>query len=248
MGWRRHMKSNVTDWLTKGDRTVSLDENFLMLFGNPYLFQEGNVSSLFSEIEPSGTFYRASHKGQAFSYCHPLFGAPMVAMYTEILAELGVRNIVACGYVGGLGAGMEIGSYAIPTAATGLDGCTKERFPQHASFEGSAAVVGALQDLMGESGARFQSGKIVSIDALMLENDRMIQDFREQGFQAIDLETACLYSLGAHLGMQVASLHIVSDNPVRKWIDPGRHHEASFGEQVKVALEALGSIAGRSNA
>lgn len=29
----------------------------------------------------------------------------MVAMYTEILAELGVENIVACGYVGGLGAG-----------------------------------------------------------------------------------------------------------------------------------------------
>ena len=55
---------------------------------------------------------------------------------------------------------------------------------------------------MEESGAQFQSGKIVSIDALMLEDDRMIQNFKEQGFQAVDLETACLYSLGAHLGMQ----------------------------------------------
>ena len=78
------MKSNVLNWLTKGAKTVSLDKNFLMLFGNPYLFQEENFRSLFSQISPSGTFYRATYQGQALSYCHPLFGAPMVAMYTEM--------------------------------------------------------------------------------------------------------------------------------------------------------------------
>lgn len=227
---------------------MSLDKNFLMLFGNPYLFQEENFRSLFSQILPSGTFYRATYQGQALSYCHPLFGAPMVAMYTEILAELGIKNIVACGYVGGLGTNMDIGSYMISSAATGLDGCTKERFPQHTSFEASSVVTAALQNLMEESGAQFQSGKIVSIDALMLEDDRMIQNFKEQGFQAVDLETACLYSLGAHLGMQVASLHIVSDNPAQKLIDHGKYHEASFAEQMKVALGALDYISTRSNA
>ena len=172
----------------------------------------------------------------------------MVAMYTEVLPELGVENIVACGYVGGLGANMDIGSYMIASAATGLDGCTRERFPEHTSFEASAAVTAALRKVMEKSGAQSRSGKIVSIDALMLEDDRMIEDFVNRGFQAVDLETACLYSLGAHLGMQVASLHIVSDSPARKLIDRARHHEASFAEQVKVAVAALGHVSAGSNA
>ena len=130
MDWRKHMKRNVLNWLTKGDNSMRLDENFLMLFGNPYLFQEHNFRTLFSRVSSAGVFYRGVFQGQALSFCHPLFGAP-------------------------------------------------------------------------------------SIDALMLEDDRMIEDFVERGFQAVDLETACLYSLGAHLGMQVASLHIVSDNPAQ---------------------------------
>ena len=226
MDWRKHMKRNVLNWLTKGDNSMRLDENFLMLFGNPYLFQEHNFRTLFSRVSSAGVFYRGVFQGQALSFCHPLFGAPMVAMYTEILAELGVENIVACGYVGGLGANMDIGSYMIASAATGLDGCTQERFPERTSFEASAIVTAALQNVVEESGAQCRSGKIVSIDALMLEDDRMIEDFVERGFQAVDLETACLYSLGAHLGMQVASLHIVSDNPAQKLIDHGRYREA----------------------
>ena len=39
---------------------------------------------------------------------------------------------------------MDIGSYMISSAATGLDGCTKERFPQHTSFEASSVVTAAL--------------------------------------------------------------------------------------------------------
>ena len=194
MDWREHMKRNVLNWLTKGDDTMRLDKNFLMLFGNPYLFQEDDFRTLFSRTSSSGIFYRGVCEGQALSYCHPLFGAPMVAMYTEILAELGVENVVACGYVGGLGTNMEIGSYMIASAATGLDGCTKERFPGRTSFEASAVVTAALKKVMAESGAQSRSGKIVSIDALMLEDDRMIEDFVGRGFGAVDLETACLYS------------------------------------------------------
>ena len=248
MDWREHMKGNVLDWLTKGDRTMRLDANFLMLFGNPYLFQEEKFRALFSRVSSCGTFYRGVCQGQALSFCHPLFGAPMVAMVTEILAELGVETIVACGYVGGLGADADIGSYLIPASATGLDGCTRARFPEHASFEASAVVTAALKKAVDESGAQSRSGNVVSIDALLLEDDRMIGDFVARGCHAVDLETACLYSLGAHLGIRVAGLHIVSDHPAGKLVDRARVHEAVFAEQVTLAVAALGHMAAASDA
>lgn len=76
----------------------------------------------------------------------------------------------------------------IASAATGLDGCTRERFPEHTSFDASAIVTAALQKAIEDSRAQSRSGEIVSIDALMLEDDRMIEDFVEQDFQAVDLE------------------------------------------------------------
>ena len=45
-------------------------------------------------------------------------------MYTDAVARLGVKRIVACGYVGGITPDLEIGSYVICSAAVGLDGCT----------------------------------------------------------------------------------------------------------------------------
>jgi uridine phosphorylase len=233
------MRENVLNWVTKGDKTIRLDANFLMLFGNPYLFQEAKFTALFSGVSRAGLFYRATYKGHNISYCYPLFGAPMVAMYTEALSELGVRNIIACGYVGGLGEYMDIGSYVIPLSATGRDGCTRAYFPRHASFAASAFLSNELAEALSESRAKSQAGPIVSIDALMLEDDRMIQEFKEQGYLAIDLETACLYGLGAHLGLEVSSIHIVSDNPTHRLIDQERFHEASFVEQIEIASSAL---------
>ena len=43
--WREHMMDNVLSWLTKGE-SVRLDDDFLMLLGNPSLFQCDTLSSL----------------------------------------------------------------------------------------------------------------------------------------------------------------------------------------------------------
>ena len=96
MNWQEHMKQNAKNWLTRNNNDVVLDANFLMLFGNPYLFQQESFDSLFSNISQAGVFNRAKYKGSPVSYCYPLFGAPAVAMYVEVLSQLGVKNIVGC--------------------------------------------------------------------------------------------------------------------------------------------------------
>ena len=73
----------------------------------------------------------------------------------------------------------------------------------------------------------------------MLEDDAMINDFQDKGYLAVDLETACLNAVGTGLGLQVASIHIVSDSLGQNEVDIALSHEASFFERVEIAIHAL---------
>src|SRR5262245_59219173 len=95
--WRAHMRDNAINWLTRGDRTIALNPCFLMLFGNPHLFQSSEFDDLLTDHRTAGVFGSGCMAGQPISYCKPLFGAPAVAMYGEVAAVLGAERMVACG-------------------------------------------------------------------------------------------------------------------------------------------------------
>ena len=239
MDWQDHMKQVAVNWLSKGDLNISLEPEMLMLFGNPDLFQEDRLTALFECITPVGVFYRGVSQDRTLTYCRPLFGAPIVAMYVEVAALLGVRKIVACGYVGGVAKDINVGSYVIPSSAYGLDGCTRSYSPETTVARSSESLTSRLCRISDARGASYAVGPIVSIDTPMLESDAMISDFGSRGYRAIDLETACLYAVGTRLGLEVAAIHIVSDSPGQKEADDDLHHEASFAEQVEIAIDGL---------
>ena len=239
MDWQDHMKQVAVNWLSRGDLNISLEPDMLMLFGNPDLFQEDRLTSLLECVAPVGVFYRGVSKGRALTYCRPLFGAPIVAMYMEVAALLGVRKIVACGYVGGVAEDIDVGSSVIPSSAYGLDGCTRNYSPENTLVRSSESLTSRLCRISDARGARYAMGPIVSIDTPMLESDAMISEFDNSGYCAIDLETACLYAVGTRLGLEVAAIHIVSDSPGQKEVDEELHHEASFAEQVEIAIDGL---------
>lgn len=232
------MMDNVLSWLSKGE-TFRLDEGFLMLLGNPSLFQRDELKALLERERRSGVFHQAWFRGYRVSFCPPLFGASAVAMYTEAIARMGVKRIVACGYVGGIAPDLEIGSYVICSAAVGLDGCTAGYGMSGKQVEGSRSLSERLGQLLARRSAKYGSGTVVSIDNLMMEDDDMIRGFSERGYAAVDLETACLFALGEILDLEVAAFHIVSDHPQRKKLDSGQYHEASFAQQMEIALNSL---------
>jgi purine-nucleoside phosphorylase len=239
MNWKEHMRDNVRNWLLQDKLEAKLNKNFLLLFGNPYLFQRNKFMSLFDSFEKVGLFYNATHEGNTVSFTEPVFGGPMTSMYVELLPDLGVENIIACGYVGGLTEKAEIGSYVIPTSACAMDGSTRSYYPSRKRFHSTEWLNQIIRDILHERSAKYEHGPIISIDALLVEDDAMVEDYMQKGFCAIDLETACFYALGSRLGLNVAAIHIVTDNPVAKKIDPEKFHEASFVEQIQIALEAL---------
>ena len=63
---------------------------------------------------------------------------------------------------------------------------------------------------------------------------------REQFTRLFDhYQPACVFSLASGTGVRTAAIHIVCDNPARKDIDDTCRHEASFVEQVQVAVDVL---------
>ncbi len=239
MDWQDHMKQVAVNWLSKGDPNISLEPEMLMLFGNPDLFQEEQLLGLFGSVTPVGVFCRGTYEGRTLTYCRPLFGAPIVAMYAEVAALLGVKKVIACGYVGGVLKDIDVGSYVIPSGAYGFDGCTRNYTADEPFTASSESLTSSLSRVSDRNGARYAVGPIASIDTPMLENDAMIRDFERKGYLAVDLETACLYAVGAQLGLEVAGIHIVSDSPERKDVDKELRHEASFIEQVEIAIQGL---------
>ena len=238
MDWQDHMKRVAVNWLSKGDLSISMEPKMLMLFGNPDLLNEDQLLSRFESVAPVGVLYRGIYSGKAPTLCRPLFGAPIVAMYLEVAVLLGVKKIVACGYVGGVLRDIDVGSYVILSSAYGLDGCTQNYSPKDPCCLSSESLTSRLCQFSNLRGARYAVGSMVSIDTPMLEDDAMISDFKNKGYLAVDLGTACLYAVGTRLGLEVASIHIVSDSPGQKEEDKGLLHEASFAEQVDIALHA----------
>ena len=104
----------------------------------------------------------------------------------------------------------------VPSGAYGLDGCTRNYSPEDSFSPSSESLTSRLCRLSDRRGSRYAVGPIVSIDTPLLENDEMIRDFENKGYFAVDLENACLYVVGTRLGLQVASIHIVSDSPKTK--------------------------------
>ena len=158
MDWQDHMKKVAVNWLSKGDASISLEPEMLMLFGNPDLFQEDRLTSLFDCVTSLGVFYRGVSRDRALTYCRPLFGAPIVAMYVEVAALLGVRKIVACGYVGGVAKDIDVGSYVIPSSAYGLDGCTRNYSPEAILARSNECLTSRLCRISDLRGAQVRSG------------------------------------------------------------------------------------------
>ncbi|MCC7408339.1 MAG: hypothetical protein IT442_09715 [Phycisphaeraceae bacterium] len=210
-----------------------------MLLGNPYLFQREQFTCLFDDYQTTGLFAIGTRDGRRVGICPPVFGSPMAAMYLEVLCMLGVRRIIACGYVGGLLAEAAIGSYGVPNCAIAFDGTSRAYSPTTCISHCDPALAQALVAESDRRGAQTCQGTIASIDALLLESDAMIADLQGQKCNMIDLETACLFTLATQSGVRTAAIHIVSDNPASKQIDDSRRHETSFAEQVRIAAHAL---------
>lgn len=254
MGWREHIRELGYRWLLGGRPPGCLPPALLMLLGNPDRYRQAEVEALLGTPRREGVFLVGSVGGEPVAFTTPRFGGPATAMYLEIAAMAGVRRVVALGLTGGLRPETVVGTAFVAREALGLDGTSLAyqhgtAIPIQLADEGASpiprvwpaddALSAALERALDAEGISWTAGRMATIDAIMLEDDAMVETLGAAGCAALDMETACLYAVCQRLGLAASSVHLVSDSPFLGDVNPAGLHLAAYPQGLAVAARAL---------
>ena len=133
-------------------------------------------------------------------------GAPQAADTVEILAALGVKNIISVGMCGAYAENVHAGEIIAPQKAFVEEGTSLHYYE---SIE-AAYPNKYLLDITA-SNLDVRTDPVVSSDAVYRQTFSKEQLWREKGAVGIDMETSAVFSVSRHLGIRAVALLMVSD-------------------------------------
>lgn len=142
-------------------------------------------------------------------------GAPAAVATVEELVALGAQEIWVLGYAGSLDPRLTYGSLLIPDAAHVDEGTSA-----HYGRTELATPDSELLRLITQAAPDALAGALWTTDAVYRETPSQIRHYQAQGALGVDMETSALFHLGAHVGVPVGALMVVSDELFHPW-NPG---------------------------
>ncbi|KPK61988.1 MAG: hypothetical protein AMK73_07060 [Planctomycetes bacterium SM23_32] len=145
-----------------------------------------------------------------------VYGAPMASEVVHVFGMLGTPLVIQIGTCGGFAEGLEAGGLFVPEEAYCGEGASQY-------YKTSGKTVAATLTFADEAescGCRIPltTGRMYTTSALFAESRDDIERWAQQGFAAVDMETAATFSVAEHFGMDRGALLAVFDNP------RGRNH------------------------
>ena len=160
-------------------------------------------------------------------------GAPSAAIVLEELAGLGVRRAIRVGTCGALDQALSLGDLICAEAALAEDGVSRALGANRLARPDLR-----LQERLSANGA---AGALIATTDLFYEVDREARErWLAAGAQAVEMEAAALFTLGARLGVAVGCALVVSD------VFPGDKRRQIGDQALARAVERMGACAGRS--
>ncbi len=183
---------------------------------------------------------------------HPLtiqstgMGGPSAAIVVTELAEMGARQLIRVGTCGALDPALELGELLAVSAAIAADG-TSRALGAGDRVEPDDTLLRALGDAArpGDDGGRLREALVASSDLFYGGGDEALRD---AGADAVEMESATLFALGPRLGLETATVLIVSDIifPRRTRIEQDSLIEAEL-RAGELAARALSVAPGEPN-
>ena len=153
------------------------------------------------------------HQGRRLLSLAHVYGGPVSSATVEELAYYGITHILAYGLAGGLGTrGLSMGDFYLVETALAADGTT----PHYTRDRITSADTG-LRDLVLASwtGALMTPVRAATGDAIYREDDAMLDRFRAEGCDVVNLDSAHLYAASRtnYVRRQVAAIQcgVLSD-------------------------------------
>jgi purine-nucleoside phosphorylase len=166
---------------------------------------------------PNGAFedvFIAQHGGLRIAYAS-VYGAAMASEITHLFGVLGARLVVQTGCCGALADGFEAGDLFLAMEACCGEGAARYYLPDATAVR-STVPAGKVRPLASHVDLPIHEGKIYTTAALLAEGHREIEAWHDDGFSAVDMETATTFAVAEHFGMERLSILFGFDNPRRK--------------------------------
>lgn len=142
-----------------------------------------------------------------------VYGAAMASEVTHLGCVLGARRVILTGCCGALAPGICAGDLVCATSARTGDGAAQYYLPRRRHVVGSADLINRIEpDALAP--VTVHKGPMWTTAALLAESAAELCAWREQGFIAVDMETATVYAVAEFFGVQRLSLLFAFDNPL----------------------------------
>lgn len=157
------------------------------------------------------------HSGRSVSVVSSGIGAPSAAIALEELSQLGAKAVVRVGTMMGIGA--SLGTYVIASGAARFEGTSSAYLPLEYPALPNWALTSALESAGRARGLPVQVGLTATYDAfypkmapaLVGRGLPDMDQLRQAGVLALDMETALVFVAGARLNVATASMCLVTN-------------------------------------
>ena len=184
------------------------------------IFEVGSPNGIFEDV------LIGSYKNTDVGYAS-VYGDAMASEITHLFSVLGTSLVIQTGCCGALTDSIQAGDIVCVTSAFCGEGAAQYYLPDKQEVNASLELVEGIQPSSTASVATHK-GRIWTTSALLAEGKAEIQDWADQGYIAVDMETASTFAVAEYFGMQRLSLLFVFDNPSQ-----GEHILLSDAEKQK---------------
>jgi nucleoside phosphorylase len=145
-------------------------------------------------------------------------GAPAAVFLADQLIACGAGRLIVLGIAGSLVPSLPPGRVVVAAEAIADDGTS----PHYGVSAGAATPgLGRLPDrvaaALGVNGVETSLATVWTTDAPFRETAPVVEQARAAGACAVEMETAALYALAAHRGVEICTVLVVSDCIWESW-------------------------------
>jgi purine-nucleoside phosphorylase len=180
-----------------------------------------------------------------------VYGSSMASEIVHIFGVLGTRAVIQIGNCGALADDLGAGDLFVAERAYCGEGAAQY-------YKGDGKWVTASTELIQSrtlaalSPVEHHRGAIYTTAALFAEGMDDVERWFQEGFAAVDMETAATYAVAEHFGMQRLSILYAFDNPRRREhlllgdAEKDRRRATANNRMTQLALQLAVEIAARS--
>ncbi len=185
--------------------------------------------------------FTGQYKGTPVSVMGSGMGIPSISIYAkELITEYGVQNLIRVGSCGAVSPEVKVRDILIGLGACTDSAVNRQRFQGHDyAAVASWPLLKALNDAATTLDIPVTNGNMFSADLFYTPNSSMFDTMEKMNILGVEMEAAGLYGIATEYGANAAAICTVSDHIRTGEATTSAERQSSFGEMMKIALEAV---------